>query len=215
MPPPKTDAPTADIAPDPELPRWMQVQAAGKLLNEAASASRLVGGVFVALGVFLVYTALDRRMYRGMQVLAVANAVVLVGPGSWYILAAAFLRRLERRAATVAIRVAAVQGVLVVVGLVLAGVIDSRGTWSGLYRPALLAIFFMPALGALVFHLRRARAAMNLLGGGESGFEALAPRPVIPLEPPDLPADDAGGVTGGDSEGKPPPVQGSDSLRAK
>src|SRR5688572_29793572 len=113
MPPLENDAPAVDDVPGGETPRWLQVQsrllqvqAARKTLDEAASASRLVGGVFVVLGVFLLYSALDRRMLRSMQVLAVANAIVLVGPGAWYFLAAAFLRRLERRAATVAIRVA-------------------------------------------------------------------------------------------------------------
>jgi hypothetical protein len=201
MTPPQRSLPAIDLLPESDRP--LQVQAARKSVEEAASASRLVGGVFVALGVLLVVPVLQRRMRGGLQALAVANAIVLVGPGVWYFLAAALLRRLERRAATIAIRVAVTQGVFVATGLGLAGFVDSRRAWAGVSTPALLAIFFMPALAALVFHLWRAREAMNLLGGGETGFEALGPRPVIPLEPEDFP------------EGAPSRVQGSESFRGK
>ena len=185
--------------------RWLQTQSARKTLDDAAAAARLLGGVFVALGVTLVFPALQGRMRAGMQALAVANALVLVGPGAWYVLAAALICRLDRRAATVALRVAAAQGALVAAGLGLAYFFDRRDARLGASTPALLAIYFMPALAALCYYLRRAREAMNLLGGGEAGFEALAPRPVIPLEPPPAMADAP----------PAPPPHGSDSLRVK
>ena len=215
MTPPETVTPetvtrAADLGPDsPEAVRdamrWIQVRAARKTLDEAAGAARLVGAVFVVLGAAVLIPVLSGRMRTGMQVLAVANAIILVGPGAWYLLAATLITRLERRAATVGIRVAAVQGVLVALGLGVAGVVNSRETWSGVARPALLAVFFMPALAALAYHLRRAREAMNLIGGGQAGFEALAPLPVIPLEPP-APAGDPA---------VPTPLQGSDTFRTK
>ena len=193
LPPEEPDIPTLAGAPrlpfDPtgqaEVVQWIQVQRARKTLDEAASAARLVGGVFVALGAVLVVPVIQGRMRSGMQALALANALILVGPGVWYVLAAGLVRRLERRAATVTIRVAIAQGALVATGLGLATFLDSRDTFARIATPALLAMFFMPALAALAYHLWRAREAMNLLGGGEAGFEALAPRPVIPVESTD------------------------------
>ena len=186
--------------------RWIQVQEARKTLDEAAGAARLVGFIFIALGVALIVPLLDRRLRAGLQLVMVANALVLIGPGAWYVLAANLIRRLERRAATVAIRVAVVQGVLVAAGLGLAGWIDSRDPLFGVARPALLAMFFMPALAALTYNFWRARTAMNLIGGGGAGFEALAPRPVLPLDMPGA---------GADAVEPPVATQGSDSLRGK
>lgn len=189
-----------------EAARWVQAQGAHKTLDDAAAAARLLGGVFVVLGAVLVFPVLQGRMRTGMQALAVANALILVGPGAWYVLAAALIRRLDRRAATIAMRVAAAHGAFVAAGLGLSYFFDGRNARFTMSAPALLAIFFMPALAALCYHLWRAREAMNLLGGGEAGFEALAPRPVIPLEPsPPIAEAPAAAL----------PPQGSDSSRLK
>ena len=161
---------------------WFRAQQARKTVDEAVSAARLLGGVFVTLGVLALLPLVSARVRGGMQFLAVANAVILIGPGVWYFFAATLVSKLDRRAATAALRVAAAQGAAVALGL-LAAAVARRRELSQIAAPAMLAVFFMPALGALAYHLRRAREAMNALGGGEIGFQPLAPVPVIPVAP--------------------------------
>jgi len=156
-------------------------------VEEAASAAALLGVVFAVLGALVMIPVVSGRMRGGLRLLAGTNALILIGPGVWYFLAASMIRRIERRAAAVALRVAGLQGILVAAGLLLTAFLDQRNAGE-LTLPAMVATFFMPALGALAYHLWRARQAMNLLGGGETGFEALAPRPVIPLAPEPPPA---------------------------
>lgn len=161
---------------------WLRAQQARKTVDEAAGAAKLVGGIFIALGALLILPVFFARVRGSPQYWAVAIAVMLVGPGVWYVFAAALLRRLDRRAASVALRVAAGQGVAVAAGL-LAAAVARRGELAQLAAPAFMAVFFMPALAALAHQFRRARDAINVLGGGEIGFEPLAPVPVIPLAP--------------------------------
>ena len=171
-----------------EAARWVQTSDARKTVDEAASSARLLGGVFVALGVVLLVQVLRARLRGGGQVLAAANVVLLVGPGVWYFVAGGLLRRLDRRAATVALRVAAAQGAAVAAGFVLSALLGPN------HRPSvamavMFAVFFMPALAALAYSLWRAREAMNFLGTDRTGFEMLAPVPVIPIDEstPDIP----------------------------
>ena len=166
-----------------EASDWVRAYEARQTVNEAAGAARLVGGVFIVLGVVLVVPAFVARMRGGVEFLAVANAVILIGPGVWYFFAAAMLRKLDRRAPTVALRVAAGQGAAVALGLLAAALLPRQRELGHVATPAGMALFFMPALAALAYHLRRARNAINALGGGEIGFEPLAPRPVIPVAP--------------------------------
>ena len=161
---------------------WLRAQQARTTVGEAAGAARLVGGIFVALGALLILPGFVARMRGGLQYWAGANAVMLIGPGVWYVFAATLLRKLDRRAASVALRVAAGQGVAVAAGLVTAALVR-RGELAQLAAPAFMAMFFMPALTALAYQLRRARDAINVLGGGEIGFEPLTPLPVIPIPP--------------------------------
>jgi hypothetical protein len=160
---------------------------ARKRVEDAAAAARLVGGVFVLLGVVVLAAVLRGLMRGGSRWLAVANVVILIGPGVWYFFAATLLRRLDPRAATVALRVAAAQGVAVAAGLV-TSFVWNRSDLSEVAIPAMFAIFFMPALAALSYHLWHARSAMNALGGGPLGFALLAPRPVIQLREGEAPA---------------------------
>ena len=167
---------------DPDLP-------ARKTVHEAASAARLLGLVFAALGGVLLVPLVQRRPSRGFEAMGIVNVVILVGPGVWYFLAASWIRRLDRRAATVSLRVAVVQFVAVAIGLVFAAV-ARRGSVSELAVPAVVALFFMPALAALVYHLVQARAAMNLLDTEGKGFEPIVRR-ALPVEPEDQPEHEA------------------------
>ena len=153
---------------------------AWRTVDEAAGAARLLGAVFILLGVVVLAPVLKGRAWSSAQWLAVANALVLIGPGVWYWLASSLIGRLDARAATVALRVAAAQGALVAAGLVM-GATAGRSDLSRLAIPAMLALFFMPAVAALAYHLWQARAAMNVLGGGATGFTPVAPRPAIPV----------------------------------
>jgi hypothetical protein len=201
------------LTPPPPVPlaeaaHFVAMTRARKAVDEAASAAALLGVVFAVLGAILMIPVVGGRMRGGLRPLAAADALILVGPGVWYFLAASLIRRLDRRAVVVGLRVAAVQGTLVAAGLLLAALLRRRDA-EELTVPAIVAMFFMPALAALAHHLWRARQAINLLGGGETGFEALAPRPAIPLILASPRAEDSG-AAGADDSG-----QGSDSFLAK
>jgi hypothetical protein len=173
------------------LEEAIALDGARRQVDDAVNAARLLGGVFILLGAVVLAIVLRGAMRGGAQWMALANVVILIGPGVWYFFAATLLRRLDPRAATVALRVAAGQGAAVAAGILLA--VFTRRDMSEAAIPATLAIFFMPALGALAYHFWRARGAIEALGGGPLGFAPLAPRPVIPVEQPEVrQATDAG-----------------------
>jgi hypothetical protein len=167
---------------------------AQRTVHEAAAAARLLGVVFAVLGGVLLAPMLRRGNARGYEVWGIVNVVVLVGPGVWYFLAASWLRRLDRRAATVSLRIAAVQFAAVALGLLFRGTLGNNRL-SDVAMPAVLAVFFMPALAALVYHLVRARSAMNLIQSEGSAFEPIV-RPVLPLDPATAPDPDSPPATG-------------------
>ena len=202
---PDSDVPVPD--PVSTAAHWAPVTSARKAVDEAAAAAALLGVVFAVLGALVMIPVVSGRMRGGLRLLAGTNALILIGPGVWYFLAASMIRRIDRRAVAVALRVAAGQGTLVASGLLLTALLRRRDT-EEMTVPAILAMFFMPALAALAYHLWRARQAMNLLGGGETGFEALAPRPAIPLAPEPPPPDNP-------DRHADAPVQGSDNVLGK
>jgi hypothetical protein len=182
-----TGTPQARRVPDRSDPddRWFDDWTARKTVQEAASAARLLGVVFAALGAVLLAPVLQRGPSRGFEALGVVNVVILMGPGVWYFLAASWIRRLDRRAVTVSLRVAVVQFVAVAVGLIF-GAVTRRDNLGQLAVPAIVALFFMPALAALVYHLVQARSAMNLLDTAGKGFEPIVLR-ALPVEPAETP----------------------------
>jgi hypothetical protein len=150
-------------------------------VKAAADACRVVGGLFVLLGGLPLAGVLGSAA-RGLswpaRAFAIVTTIVLVAPGVWYVVASRLIRRGDARAARTSLWVAAAQAVVILLGLF--GNLSARN--EHLAVPSLLALFFVPALGATCFHLVRARRAAAA-AADTPAFEALAPKPVLPLEP--------------------------------
>src|SRR5437763_14723457 len=105
MTPPDSDMPVPDPVSMPA--HWAAVTRARKAVDEAASAASLLGVVFAVLGALVMVPVVSGRMRGGLRLLAGTNALILIGPGVWYFLAASMIRRIDRRAVGAALRVAA------------------------------------------------------------------------------------------------------------
>jgi hypothetical protein len=153
-------------------------------LNSAADACRLLGLLFICLGAFpLLLPQFGLGLRRGpgwlQQAMGVVITLVLVGPGAWYFVAARLTRRADLRAIRISLIVVSIQAALIVVGLVLAIFGRVGGT---LAIPSFVGLFFLPALAAAAWHLARARRTAASIDRSY-GFDLLAPKPVLPIEP--------------------------------
>lgn len=136
---------------------------------------------FLACGIIPTFTVMASGQAGFLEeLLAIATTAMLIAPGVWYLAAGYFMKKLEAWPIRISFRVAAAQAVVVGGGLV----IQSFGRVRSLILPAMLAIFFLPALGALIFELRRARAAIQVLQPLGRAFQ---PINVIPLDAPQSP----------------------------
>src|SRR5262249_23610920 len=102
-----------------------------------------------------------------------------VTPGGWHIASAVFLRRKQGWVVSVSLRVSAAQLALVAVGVPVLFVGRKGDLWT-IFAPAGIAIFFIPALIALLARLFQARRAINLLGTPGPAFEPVALRRLQP-----------------------------------
>ena len=149
-----------------------------KQLRAAVGDVRLVGGLFIILGLLPMAPALFAMFNRndswGARLLAIVNTIVLLGPGVWYFAAGTMMRRLSRPALRQAVWVARAQ--LVIVPCVLFVGIFARPAGfepEVFIVPVMLTIFFVPALIALMFTFRRIDGLMNNIEPETRGFEAL------------------------------------------
>jgi hypothetical protein len=163
-----------------------QVAEPYRQLRAAVGDVRLVGGLFIVLGLLPMALALlfvsRRGVTWGPRLLAIVNTLVLLGPGIWYFAAGTMMRRLSRPALRQAVWVARAQ--LVIVPCVLLFGIFARpaGFEPEIFIvPVMLTIFFVPALIALLFTFRRIGGLMNQIEPETRGFEAL-PVQVIPID---------------------------------
>jgi hypothetical protein len=153
-------------------------------LNAAADACRLLGLLFICLGACpLLLPQFGIGMRRGplwlQQAMALVITLVLVGPGAWYFVAARLTRRADLRAIRISLAVVWGQAAFILFGLVLAFVGRVGGA---LMVPSFVGLFFLPALGAAAWYLARARrTAMSI--EQSYGFDLLAPKPAVPVEP--------------------------------
>ena len=161
-------------------------------LRAAIGDVRLVGGLFVILGLLPMALALFSVSRRGdtwgARLLAIVNTVVLLGPGVWYFAAGTMMRRLSRPALRQAVWVARSQLAIVpatlLVGIFAAGAVGFDA--EVFIVPVVLTIFFLPALCALLFTFRRIAGLMNQIEPEARGFEAL-PVQAIPATDPAKP----------------------------
>ena len=169
-------------------------------LKQAADACRLMGGLFIGLGVLPMLMVLRFTGASGVEwvgrVLAIATTLVLVAPGAWYVVASRLIRRADARAARVSIFVAATQAALIVGGMLVGRAFGSR---LPVGMPAFMAAFFVPAMGVTLYHLVRAKRAAEATATSHA-FEPLAPRPVLPVATllPETAGERLRPITGGD-----------------
>jgi nitrate reductase NapE component len=151
-------------------------------LKAAADSCRLLGGLFIALGILPMLAVLRFVGAFGVEwmgrVLAIATTLVLVAPGAWYVVAARLIRRADARAARISMIVAVFQAAVIVGGLAFGVIFAPR---TPIAVPAFLAVFFLPAVLAMLYHLARARRAAEITATSHA-FEAIAPRPVLPVD---------------------------------
>jgi hypothetical protein len=140
--------------------------------------------LFICLGgIPLLLLQFGLGMRRGplwlQQVMAIVTTLVLVGPGAWYFVAARLTRRADLRAIRISLVVVVIQAALILIGLFLA--IFGR-VGEALVVPSFVGLFFLPALAAVAWHLVRARRTAVSVGE-HYGFDLLAPKPAVPVEP--------------------------------
>jgi hypothetical protein len=145
-------------------------------LRAALGDVRLVGGLFAFLGLMPLFAVLGigRGNRWAAQLLMFVNSVVLLGPGVWYFAASFMMRRLNRTALRQAEWVARVQLVLVPAALACSYFASTVGFDGFIFLiPAMLTVFFVPALIALLFTFRRIAGLMNQIAPDSHGFETL------------------------------------------
>jgi len=151
-----------------------------------------LGVLFVGLGAVLLYIVFRAgTSFRG-QVMFIVDTALLVGPGVWYVVAGTMMRRGNQQAVIVSRRIVYAQTISIAavlgVGLILGGM---RGEAGMLLFPAIVAVFFIPALLALLLVLGRIEIALRLLDPGGYAFETIPVARAVPLEdvPPDQSTD--------------------------
>lgn len=151
-------------------------------LRRAISDTRLIGIVLCIMGCIppLIMFASGSMMTFPGEVLAVVNTAVLLGPGVWYIVAAAMMRRLNQYVPRVSIKIALAQLALILICLAVP-FLDLIPIGRGSFIvPALMAVFQVPALIALIFVLRRADRVIKLLEPSGYAFEPLKVQAIGP-----------------------------------
>jgi len=154
-------------------------------LRAAVGDVRLVGGLFILLGLLPMGLALFSISRRGdswgARLMAIVNTIVLLGPGVWYFAAGTMMRRLSRPALRQAVWVARAQLVIVPSALLIGIFARPVGFEPEIFIvPVVLTVFFVPALIALLFTFRKIGGLMNNIEPETRGFEAL-PVQAIPL----------------------------------
>ena len=143
-------------------------------LRRAVGDARLLGGVFTVVGALFLIPALIETRGLVTKLLTASASLLLLGPGILYWIAASSLGR-RKPAGAVLARRAAVAHVLAIVGSgalgLIAGALDTWG-W-GLFFPAFVAAFFVPALVAFLVQARAALRAARVLDDSGRAFEPL------------------------------------------
>ena len=162
-------------------------------LHLAIRSMRLLGGLFVLLGLCAVMPALLVRGGMATSVFTAFAGLVYGVPGALYIVCCVYLARHKAWAVTLGIVLASLQILVAVVGASAAFVAMFRpgagmgGTPSVV--PVVFMLFVLAALAQLIYHLARSYAALHLppVGADVRGFEPLGvgpyAGPYVPVQP--------------------------------
>ena len=121
-------------------------------LEKAAADMRTVGGLFVALGGLPLLLALGQGMDFRVQLLMTTATLILIGPGVWYFLASKLMSRGQVWVIRITQRIGLGQMAAIVLAIAFGFIIHEEEV---MVLPAILAIYFVPALIALMFQLRK------------------------------------------------------------
>ena len=156
-------------------------------VRNAVGSLRLMGSLFIGLGVLLVWLAVANGRPADLVGLLAASAVLLGGPGVLYHLTAVRVGRHDVTVALLARRTAVGQSVLAVavVALLAVGHPSRRPLLDDVMVPAMATLFFVPALLAQAHQIGTALEALRQLPQAQRGFDVQPPMAVLPVEAED------------------------------
>ena len=161
--------------------RYHEFQAVAKL-REATGDLRLIGITMVAIGSLMGLPFLTRGVWTAQaRMLASCDMLAILFPGAWYVVASAMLAKKQFGLIRVSQRIVITQ-VTIAASAALFAIITDTGLEMPLLAPAVLMVFFVPALLVTLSHVRRVEKAMHLLSADGHAFEAILP--AIPIETP-------------------------------
>ncbi len=155
-------------------------------LKQAVSSLRTVGTVFLLFGALAAIAVWHDRMMGTLRIVpfVLMSSLLWVGPGVLYHVTAVLIRRHDARIALLARRTAVAQSALAVAAVVAsyAGGAFARGrAWSPATVPAMVTLFFIPALLAQAYQIGVALEALRHLPMPGHGFQ-VQPLPVLPAD---------------------------------
>jgi hypothetical protein len=148
------------------------------LLVEAVGDLRIIGGLFCLLSVVPLFFGLASRAPQLVgQMLAAVDSVLLLGPGVWYLIAANSFKRRNFSLIRPTLYVAGGQ-LAIVFGILGLGMLLRLGSIAALVVPAVMVMFFIPAVAATMWHIRRLEQMAHLLLPTGMAFEPIAVQPI-------------------------------------
>jgi hypothetical protein len=149
------------------------------IMNRTGRDLRAVGAVFLGLGlleVSLILIAGTNLRDPMAQVAVASGAVMLVGPGVWYLIAASRMKHQEYTLIRPCIWIAMVQSVSAI-GIIAAAIVLGSRAVGTLLVAAALTMFFVPAVFACIAAMRRAERLTHLFIPEGKAFHLMDVRP--------------------------------------
>jgi hypothetical protein len=164
-----------------ELDHW-------RALRRAVGDARLLGTVFIVVGALFLIPLVTRGSRIVEQLLTASASLLLIAPGILYWIAATSLNHRKPAGAVLARRAAAAH-LLAIAGSIGLGLL--AGAWGAfdwaVFFPAVIALFFVPALVAFLVQTRTALRAARMLDDTGRAFEPLVAQPILaPKQADDL-----------------------------
>ncbi len=138
--------------------------------------------VFIVLGALGFAVGFAARDDVTGQLMTASCGVVMLAPGILYALAGVKIRNREAFGARLALW-AAVAHIGAIPLLLLASLTTASWMSPAMIVPAVVSLFFVPALIAFLFSMNKARQIARMLGATGHGFAVLPAQSVLPIEP--------------------------------
>jgi hypothetical protein len=156
------------------------------IMSEARRGLRAVGLVFTLLGIIELLILVSHGSFRSeeTQIAIASAALMLIGPGAWYLIAAATMQHRQFTLIRPCIWIGVIQSALAVGIIVAAILLPARFVQDTLLLTAVLTIFFVPAVFACVAAMRRAERLTHLFIPEGKAFHPIDVRPSPRIAPP-------------------------------